>query len=241
MLGLYFVLVVLFLVLTAVLWLMSQSLQSYLYTEPNGGFFWRAPAAAAVLTAFFWFWAMLNIWGSEATPTGVAIPYGVLWEFSNRIDVIAEPVPQFESKRRTSEQEVFKLDKGLAGRVRYKRVDSDAVWDAAGVEWVKFTHNGQHYDFRPDAERQDDYVVFVDANSGLEMREFEIGRVGYYSVSRVLVYFLLNVAHLGVWLACFWPLLRFYFWHAIGLAFAMWLLFTVTILQGVFERAAGVV
>jgi hypothetical protein len=120
-------------------------------------------------------------------------------------------------------------------------VDSDTVWDAGGVEYVKFDHNGQHYEFRPDADRDDDYVVFVDAASGLEMREFEIGRVGYYSFWRVVVYFFLNVIHFGVWLLVFWPLLRFYLWHALGLALAMWFLFTVTILQGLFERAAAVV
>src|SRR5262249_3808310 len=100
-LSLLFMLFGLAVVMALVLWLASLFFQSYLYTQPGGGLMWQAPIVAVVMTFFFLFWSLLNVWGAiKVSSTKVEVPYGLLWEFSNRIDVVPEPVPEILSKKR---------------------------------------------------------------------------------------------------------------------------------------------
>jgi hypothetical protein len=229
-------------VLTALLWFGSLFAQTYFYTAPADGIYWKAPAAAGILTAFYFVWSMLNVWGGTAKTAGpTEIPFGVVWEFSPRVDVIAEPVPQFWSKRRSSEKALYVLDRSSPPAIKYQKQDSDEYWSPGGVEYVQFECDGTEYTFKPDKERSHGYMVFVDANSGLEMKEFEIGRVGYMSWGRLMTYLFLNVIHLLLWIVCLWVLLGFQLRHAWGLGFILWIAATVAILPGVFERAAAAV
>ena len=235
-------LAVLAMVLMAVLWSGSMFFQSSWYTTPAGGIAWRAPLAAALITGFFSGWSLLNVSEGTTTPSGAAqIPYGVLWEFSPRVDVVPEPVPEIVSKRRTSEPAVFKLVRNWARDVRYKNTDSGEIWDPMGVEYVEFSYEGQQFKFEPDKTRGDGYVVFVDADTGYEMREYEIGTVGYVSSSHLAIYALLNVAHFAVWVFCIWLLLSFDFWHAVAIGAAMWLICTLTVLPILAEAATTAV
>src|SRR5262245_54997964 len=54
------ILLVVFFSLAVLLAAGSLAIQGYIYSEPVGDIFWRAPAAAAVLTAFLGFWCYLN-------------------------------------------------------------------------------------------------------------------------------------------------------------------------------------
>src|SRR5207245_1608203 len=114
-------------------------------------------------------------------------------------------------------------------------------WSAAGVEYIQFQHDGQPYRFEPDKSRQEAYKVFIDENSGLEMKEYEIGRAGYTSSSRLAVYVCLNVLHLVLWIVCLWMLLGFELTHAMGLGFVLWVVATVAVFPGLFEQAAAAV
>jgi hypothetical protein len=234
------VLAVLAVALTAVMWFGVLFVQSYLYTSTPDGLFWRAPAAAVALTLFYGLWAMMNVWeGTTTRLGGVEIPYGVAWEFSPRVAVIREPVSQFVSKRRTSDEALYMIDKSSPRGTMYRRADGGEYWSAAGVEYVKFKHDGQEYFFKPDKTRDEDYVVFVDDDTGLEMTEYQIGTVGYTSSDRLIIYLVLNVCHLLLWVACLWLLLGFQFWHAAGLGLIVWMVATVAVLPGLFERAAA--
>jgi hypothetical protein len=185
---------------------------------------------------------MMNVWEATTTRLGVVeIPYGVAWEFSPRILVIREPVREFVSKRRTSEEAVYVIDKTAPRGTMYRRADGGEYWSAAGVEYVKFKHDGQEYCFKPDKTRDEDYIVFVDEDTGLEMSEYQIGTAGYTSSDRLLVYLLLNLAHLALCVTCLWLLLGFQFWHAVGLGLIMWMAATVVVLPGLFEQAGAAV
>lgn len=46
---------------------------------------------------------------------------------------------------------------------------------------------------------------------------------------------LLNVLHLVVWVVCFWPVLRFGLWHAVGLAVVFCAAFTLLIMPMLFD------
>jgi len=221
------------------LWVGSLFLQNYYYTEATSGLYWKAPLASILLTGFFLVWSLMNIGEATNVAGRTQIPYGVLWEFSNYIDVISEQVPEFESKRRTSGPAIYKLDKTSPGEIRYKKVESDEYWSVMGIEYIKFKHEGQEYTFERDRNRDAGYVVFVDAQSGLEMKEFDPGRAGYASESRLVVYLLLNVIHLVLWILCFWLVLRFQFSHALGLGLVMWFVFTLTVFPGLFAETSA--
>ena len=177
-------LIVLAVTLTVLFWFGAQSLQEFLYTNASEWLYWQAPLAATLIALFLVVWWLVNL--SFASPSTREIPFGVPWEFSARVDVIVQPVPEFESKRRASEPAIYEVDKSSPNVTKYRRKDSEEYWNSVGTEFVKFTHDGRDYNFVPDKERTSEagYIVFVDASSGLEMSEYEIGRVGYTSLIR---------------------------------------------------------
>jgi hypothetical protein len=241
-LDLLVVLIVFYVVLAIVLWLGSQSLQRFFYTEPSPGLLWRAALVSGLLTGFWWLWTLLNIWSSTVIPIEgrVEIAYGMPWDFSTRVDVVAEPVAQIVSKRRTSEPALYKLDKLSPREIRYKKQDGDEYWDAAGVEYVKFSHAGQDFHFVRVRMPEETYAAFVDEITGLVMREYEIGRVGYSSPERLVIYILLNCAHLALWILCVWLGLRFEFVHALGVAVLLWAMSTMAVLPTLCAQAAEI-
>jgi hypothetical protein len=239
-LSLFVVLLILAVVLTAALWFGTLFLQSYLYTEPSGGVFWQAPVAAGVLTFFYMCWSLLNVAGGTVVDGKPEIPYGIVWEFSNRTYLVNEPVSQFESKPKNDEPKLYRRDKA-AGLNVYKQDGGVERWNARGVEWIKITHEGRDYKFVYEKPPEGANIIFVDKESGWEMKEVEMGRPSSSSFWRLVMYFLLNVTHLVVWIACLWLVLRFAPSHALGLGFVMWLLFTLAVLPGLFARAAGAV
>jgi hypothetical protein len=241
-LSLLLVMVVLAVVLTAALWFGTVFLQSYFYTEPSGGVAWQAPLAAALLTGFFLFWSLVNVWGGtlvDGRPDRPDLPYDVLWKFSNRIYLTSEPVAQFESKKRLEgDSQVCVRDK-VAGPYTYKLKGGTDRWGPEGVEWIKLTHDGQQYTFKPVKQEGGGYRVFVNDADGWELREIEMGRPTKTSFGRLLMYFFLNALHLLMWVVCIWLVLRFAPGHAVGLALALWLLFTLAVLPGLCSRAAA--
>jgi hypothetical protein len=237
-LSLLVVIVILCVVLTATLWFATLFLQSYFYTEPSGGIFWKAPLAAGVLTFFYLCWSLLNVLGGSVVDGRPEIPYGVIWEFSNRTYMMAEPVAQIESKPKTdTEPRIYLRDK-VAGPYAYKRKDGTERWSPEGVEWVKLTHDGKAYKFVAE-KREGRYKVFVDDASGWELREIEMGKPTTTSFWRLVMYFFLNVTHLVLWVACIWLVLRFALSHAIGLGVVTWLVFTLAVFPGLFGRSAA--
>src|SRR5580704_3491602 len=103
-----FFLVLLAFVLAVVLWGGSLFAQSYYYTEPAGGLFWRAPLAASILCIFFLLWSIINFVGGNL---GGELPYPEFWRFSNRIYMVDNAVPEFTSKKRNGEPALYILDK----------------------------------------------------------------------------------------------------------------------------------
>jgi hypothetical protein len=217
-------------VLAVVLWGGSLFAQSYFYTEPASGLFWRGPLVAAALTLFYFLWAMLNFTGSD--PGTGEVPYPAVWQFSNRVFLVSTPVPEFVSKKiRGDEPVVCQLDKSQPGVV-YKCVDGTGNWAPAGVEWIKLVHDGTEYTFEYDKSKSDDsggYRVFVDKHSDWQMDERWIGRPGYTSFFRVLVYLFLNWIHLVLWFIGLWLVLRFSWPHALAIGLVMWFAFTLMI------------
>jgi len=225
-------------VLALVLWLGSVFAQSYFYTEPAGGLFWRGPAAAAVLVLFLLFWSVLNVWGGNRS-VDKRIPFPYITDFTNTVDLVREPVDQFESKKLKGLPALYKRNK-LQAQV-YTNPDTQENWSASGVEWIKIHHDGQEYKFVREKVEAGQYPLFVDHVNGWEMKESRMGIPSYSSFFRVLVYFFLNGMHLLLWVACFWLLLRFSISHALLLGGVLWLAFTLIVFAVLSEAAKSAV
>lgn len=242
MLFMLFFLVLLAFVLAVLLWGGSLFAQSYYYTQPADGLFWRAALAAGTVTLFFLFWSTLNFVGGNQD-TG-ELPYPQFWRFSNRIYMVDNPVPEFISKKKSSlEPALYKLDKTQPRGTIYKQADGVENWNSPGVEWISLWHDDKEYKFEhdPDNEGSGGYRRFVDKEHGWELREVEIGQPSYTSFSRVVVYFILNVLHLALWIAVVAFILRFSLSHAMVLAFVMWLAFTVLVFPVLFANVQAAV
>ena len=224
-----FFLALLTFVLAVVLWGGSLFAQSYFYTEPASGLYWRGPVVAAALTLFYFIWSSLNLAGGDSTGD---VPYPAVWQFSNRIFLVQSPVPEIVCKKKgDDEPAVYQLDKSQPG-VIYKRVDGAGNWSPSGVEWIKLNYDGTEYTFEYDKNMSKDagyYSVFVDKNSDWQMDERWIGQPGHTSTFRVLVYLFLNWIHLLLWFAGLWLVLRFSWQHALAIGLVMWLAFTLMI------------
>lgn len=74
------------------------------------------------------------------------------------------------------------------------------------------------------------------APDGRYMTDTAIGQVTSDRLLLALANLVLNALHFAVWFAVLWPLLRFQWAHALGLAVVMWLLTTFAVLPVLFER-----
>jgi hypothetical protein len=237
--SLLILLLVLFVVMSLVFWLGSLFAQSYFYTEPVEGLMWRGPAAGAALTAFFLVWSLMNVWGGNAA-LDKKIPYPWLLSFNNTIDLVPEPVPQIESKTKNSEPTIFNLDKQQKGG-RYKKAGDTSYWSAPGVEYIKIKHNNEEYTFVPDIVDEGNYRHFVDKEHGWVIKEQRMGIPSQTSSGRLFIYFILNVLHLVVWIACFWLILQYAPAHAVVMGGIFWLGFSLIFLAVLFEQAQAAV
>ncbi len=238
MLSILLVLTLFLVVFSLLLWLGSLFAQNYFYTEPAEGLLWRAPAAAGVIVIFYFIWSMLNLSGGNAA-ADKKIPYPFLLNFNNTIDMVAQPIPEFESKNKNTDPALFKLDKSSRGN-RYKKENSDEYWNADGALYIKFKHGGTEYNFVP-APSEGGYRVFADENSGWIMKEQGIGVPTQSSSTQLLVYFVLNAFHWLVWVLCFWVLLQYAPGHAFLLGSVLWIASTLFILPVIFDQTQGAI
>jgi hypothetical protein len=72
------------------------------------------------------------------------------------------------------------------------------------------------------------------------MREYDHGVTGEpraFNTGIFLLGWLLNFLHLALWVVCLWLLLRFQFWHAVGLGFALWVVMTFLVVPNLLDQA----
>jgi hypothetical protein len=238
-LSLWLTLFLLGFVLAVTLWFGTMFAQAYFYTEPAAGLFWRGPVAAGILTSFFAFWSLVNVWGGSITPAGkVELPFPLLWEFNQRKYLVTKPVPQLEVKKKRGETVVYQFDP-TQPKVPYKKVEGTERLGSVSEadEYIRFIYEGQEYRFLPTDRSEGANLVFVDANSGWEMSAAELGLPRRTSYWRLFGYFFVNTVHLLLWVACFWLLLRFALPHAALFAVVFWLAFTLIVFTVLFGRA----
>jgi hypothetical protein len=232
MLGLLLVLLLIAVVVAALLLVGTAIIQGYLYTEPVAGLAWRSAAAGAAVGLFFgvWCWIEMRAPGQ----------YETLLDFSARKVVV---LPSFLSERtgdRGKQEIPYTLGRDVRGRTVYldpdgrpwQRSSSDGMMTAVVID-----EDGEKHRF--DAEMTPQGTFKLGENGTLRYVE-EDGRgrvmtddaIGILTTMQYGVLFgnlLLNLAHLLVWFLCLWLLMEFHWPHALGLAVAMWLAFSLAV------------
>ena len=99
-------------------------------------------------------------------------------------------------------------------------------------------HPGQKLHFKRVAAGEGGYSTFADAN-GWTMTEATLGQPSAFRYGRFFANLALNGLHLVLWFLCLWLLLRFQWPHALGLAAALWLVTTLTLLWYLLPQAGA--
>lgn len=241
----------------AAFWGISLFFQRYLYNEPADKLPLRAAVAGLLLGCFVTTWVYIN------TRADGENKYGVIHQFSPNDK--SAPLPKFQAVRvkldtnqkpvgeETVTFERQQTDKGMrylpvhpvpAGEARPFAVTASGYYTSAILttdangQPVRYeavmannTYTGPKYLFQ---EKGGDRTI--ELTRGAEADPAEPLSVVVPSGGVVFLAILLNVLHLVIWVACFWPVLKFNLGHAIGLAVVFFALSTVILMPLLFEN-----
>jgi hypothetical protein len=210
-------------------------IQGYLYSEPVGDIFWRAPAAAAVLTLFFWFWCFLNYRARD--PKATELPYETIFTSAATVDLTPQPVAEIWIEVGNSRAHYRRYTIPVTP-VRYEYRDSNSKpltmftnisavvikeGDPKSPAEVRFVAN-------PDEDK------FIEESGSRYMNVANFGIINTPRPGRSRVMLLINALHFVVWFLAVWLLLRFQWSHALGLAIVFWLAMTMLIMPQILSR-----
>ncbi|HEV8062370.1 MAG TPA: hypothetical protein VGP68_21000 [Gemmataceae bacterium] len=237
MVGLLLIFVVILLASAVVLWGGTYVLQAYIYSNPTPDLIWRAPLAAAIVTAFLGFWTLLDFRRPGS--------FNTLFEFSARDD---QSYDKFWSVK--NKQEIPYVSH-KTGRERFEyrdpqgkpwaRSDTEGLVDAIIVEepdghktrFVAETKDGKF------TAKQGEPVRYREEGGKRVMTDMYIGQISTTRSGLVIANILLNFGHFIAWFLVLWLLLRFQWPHAFGLALALWAAF-MFVLPALFTKAEDV-
>jgi hypothetical protein len=226
------ILLLVWFVLAVLFWGGTSWFQGYIYEESTGGLPWRAPAAAAAVTAFLGLWCLLNYLVAKPKQP---LPFDVPHSFTaheEKLDVKELWAKHEKAEARTH----YRVTKGT--KTETERIligDGGRTWPKGTrtVEAIYLKEDGRDVKFKADH----DAGRYVEEGGGRYMTEDQLGWV--FTPARAGSTFLMLVINglfLAVWFASLWLLLRFQWSHALGIAAVFWLLTTVLIVPQVLDR-----
>jgi len=215
-----------FLVLSALLLGGTRLIQAALYEDVPGDLLWRAPAAAGAITAYIAIWAMFNY--AAAEPGQTDLPFDTLFNFTTET-VSNHPVDGFTAISKDNSQVKYTIRKitGAVPRQEYLGPDQQKWSSALARDVQTIVVKVDDKDVRFDADATHTRYVEEGGRRYLDAEAF--GRITTPRGGGSFVRVLLNVLHFVVWFACLWLLLRFQWPHALGLAAALWLVMTFVV------------
>jgi hypothetical protein len=236
--------------LVAFLWTGTLLAQSYFYDSPTDGMRWRAPAAAAILTAFLGIWCLAEYINPNRTDTIFTIS-------SEQVAV----VPKFWSVRRSDagDEKEIPFERKTVGPNQVEYLDEQGgrwarsksgmmvamiVEEKNDDEVTRTRFNAEMKDGKfPTTESRGPAqgLRYIEENGTRYIAEERPGQINSRHPGRLVLNFFINLIFFGLWFAALWPLLRFQWAHALGFAFACWLLATALLVPFMLEkaRAAG--
>lgn len=211
MLSLVLIVVVVLVVLSLLLAAWTLFFQSYIYNEPVEAIYWRAPAASAALTLFLCLWIALDY--RSIHDRGDEGRYRPLHEFSASETETYEYITIVNQDRKEEHYE-WKGDKKYRNK-------SGKEPPQRPLKIIASHKDGDKHVFTP-KEKDGQMRYYEEGNPARYMES--IGQISIYHFGWLVVTLLLNFGLLVVWFLCLWLLLRFQWPHALGLAFAAWLI-----------------
>jgi hypothetical protein len=230
--SLILILVVVWVVLTVLLAAWTLWFQGYIYSEPVGEIYWRAPAAGTALALFTALWVMLD-YGTDGR-------YRPLHEFSFREEqwyddlwVVNQDGKEDHFERRTDNRYRNKNNKELPSRPN--RITASNKKD------------GEKHVFEPDRDDKGHFKLenntlryYERDNRARFMVEGHLGEISIFHPGWLVLNLLLNFGLLIVWFLALWLLLRFQWSHALGLAVVFWGVMLLFVLPPVLTQAENV-
>jgi hypothetical protein len=217
------ILFVVFAVLSLLLAAWTLFFQAYIYSEPIGAIYWRAPAAAAALTVFLAIWVVCDYRSIDSRDDSEG-HYQPLHNFS------AREVKTYKYLWLTTQdrkQELYELRGNRYLNKANQQPKSRPLQIVAGDEL-----NGEKHVFKPPMDDKGYFKVekdqplryYEEGNPSRYMDESALGQISIFHFGWMLGSLILNFGFLLVWFVSLWLLLRFQWAHALGLAFVIWLI-----------------
>jgi hypothetical protein len=205
--------------------------QTYIYSEPVSGGYWRAPAAAFAITVFVALWCYLNYQNPGKYPGQFQFESGE----DKQLDKLWAV--------RESKETLYTIRKTPRGLPEYKEPDSGRPWHEHPDAIVIEENPGERVRFEAERDKNGKFKIatgrslrYLD-DRGRTMSEDRLGVLTIPKRGTLFLNLLLNLFHLVVWFLALWLLLRFQWSHALGLALVFWLLLTFTVLPMLLQRA----
>lgn len=235
MLALIGILLLLGVALAVFLWAGTLFLQGYIYSEPVANISWRAPVAGVILAAFAALWVWLDYRNPGQFPGQLFFSTGEDKQF-----------PELWAVQQGRENH-YVLRKTSRGLPNYVDKASGLPLDRQGTpEAIIVVDNDERIRFEAERDAKGYFVkhpgkplIYRDSRG----RQMLGDRPGQLTVRRwglFLANVLLNLAHLAVWFASLWLVLRFQWTHALAVAVVLWLVMTFFIQPMILSKAEDV-
>jgi hypothetical protein len=222
--------------MTALLFSGARLLQSSFYNDPVRDLYWRAPAAAALLTVFIGSWCLL-----EVNNPG---QYAAIHEFTPTDDRQFQELKAIIRKDNKDQTVDYRLRSNERGQSEYRETKPPYRPLPSHPEAIIVNENGAPVRFDPERDASGHFRIaegqalrYTDAQ-GRIMSEDMVGRISIFHWTRFLSNMALNGIHLVLWFGALWLLLRFQWTHALGLAVPLWLGMTLLILPMLLQTAS---
>jgi hypothetical protein len=245
-LTLIFMLLIVLVSLTAIIWAVTFFFQGYVYTEPTPGIYWQAPATAALVWFGYVIWVMAIALWPGASPTN--IPINTIFRFTPHEDMLDRPAAKIwavHSDRKKGDENAgesvpYENKRDDRTHFHYKNEKTGALWRGQDVIAIEIeikdkAKSGEPRKLRFDLTPTDveEYRSFVSAD-GWTIREYRndgpTGLPVRFRFTRLLWNVFFNVAHLVAWFLGLCLILRFQWVHALLLALVMWAAVTLIFL-----------
>jgi hypothetical protein len=222
--------------LTVLVYSGARLLQGSFYNEPVSDLYWRAPAAAAVLTAFIGVWCLLDLKAPGQ--------YAAIHQFTPTDDRQFKELTAIVRKDNKDQTIDYRLRSNERGQSEYRETKPPYRPLPSHPEAIIVNKNGATLRFEPERDPSGHFRIaegqalrYLDAQGEI-MSEDTVGRISIFRWGRFLSNMALNGLHLVLWFACLWLLVRFQWPHALGLAVALWLGMTLLLLPMILGTGA---
>jgi hypothetical protein len=248
-LGLVLTYVLIWATLLVLFWAGAAFLQGYIYSEPSSQLYWRAPAAAALITLWLAFWSSREY--RAYNDDHVKGRYGAPFEFTA---TESKPFTEFWVKEGDQKIRYYKqrIPQGSRpGRPEFLcELPPHRPWPGSDAIILKEDNQDVTYTLvrdKKDKEKPKESGGFFSPSTKKTLYRSERGktiteemiRFGQVDSTRwgaLGLYFFLNAVFLGLWFLGLWLLLRFQWRHALGLAVAFWLTAVIFVVPPLVER-----